>query len=166
MATRNATRRAETPEQITVAGMAADLYGFADERPPLVLLPGLTFDRRIWQPVLDHLSRIDPGRQVLAVDLPGHGESPDQLPHSTQHIVGLIHQAVEEAGFETPVMVGHSLAGGFASVYASQHPTRGRVPVTFPTSRTLAASPSGWPAPRSGGPHVPECTQPADAVPG
>jgi pimeloyl-ACP methyl ester carboxylesterase len=86
MATPNAARPADTSAQITVAGMAADLYGFADERPPLVLLPGLTFDRRIWQPVLDHLARIDPGRQVLAVDLPGHGESPDQLPHSTQHM--------------------------------------------------------------------------------
>ena len=139
MATRNATRRAETPEQITVAGMAADLYGFADERPPLVLLPGLTFDRRIWQPVLDHLSRIDPGRQVLALDLPGHGESPDQLPHSTQHITGLIHQAVEEAGLETPVMVGHSIAGAFASVYASQHPTRGVVNTDAPPDPALLA---------------------------
>jgi pimeloyl-ACP methyl ester carboxylesterase len=127
MAIHNAARPTDTSAQITVAGMAADRYGFADERPPLVLLPGLTFDRRIWHPVLDHLSRIDPGRQVLALDLPGHGESPDQLPHSIQHIVGLIHQAVEEAGLETPVMVGHSIAGAFASVYAGQHPTRGVV---------------------------------------
>ena len=66
---------------------------------------------------------------MLALDLPGHGESPDQLPHSMQHIVGLIHQAVEEAGLETPVMIGHSIAGGFASVYAGQHPTRGVVNV-------------------------------------
>jgi hypothetical protein len=45
MAIHNAARPADTSAQITVAGMAADLYGFADERPPLVLLPGLTFDR-------------------------------------------------------------------------------------------------------------------------
>ena len=132
MATRTTARRTDTPAQITAAGMAADLYGCADERPPLVLLPGLTFDRRIWQPVLDHLSRIDPGRQVLALDLPGHGESPDQLPHSMAHITGLIHQAVEEAGLETPVMVGHSMAGGFASVYAGQHPARGVINVDAP----------------------------------
>src|SRR5262249_51323624 len=108
------------------------LHGFADERPPLVLLPGLTFDRRIWQPVLDHLARIDPGRQVLSLDLPGHGESPEQLPHSTQHIVGLIHQAVEEAGLDMPVVVGHSMSGGFASVYAGQHPTRGVINIDAP----------------------------------
>ena len=127
MATRNAARGAGVPAQITVAGMAADLYGTADERPPLVLLHGLTFDRRIWRPVLVHLARLDPGRQILSLDLPGHGESPSQLPHSTQHIVGLIHQAVEEAGLAAPVVVGHSIAGGFASIYAGQHPVRGVV---------------------------------------
>src|SRR5690349_22022167 len=115
MATRNAARPADTSVQITVAGMAADRYGFADERPPLVLLHGLTFDRRIWRPVLVHLARIDPGRQILALDLPGHGESPGQLPHSAQNIVGLVHKAVEEAGLAgpegpAPVLVGHSIA--------------------------------------------------------
>jgi pimeloyl-ACP methyl ester carboxylesterase/predicted ester cyclase len=127
MATRNAAPSASVPAQITVAGMAADLYGSADERPPLVLLHGLTFDRRIWRPVLVHLARLDPGRQILSLDLPGHGESPSQLPHSAQHTVGLIHQAVEEAGLAAPVVVGHSIAGGFASVYAGQHPVRGVV---------------------------------------
>ena len=132
MATRNAAPSAGVPAQITIAGMAADLYGSADERPPLVLLHGLTFDRRIWRPVLVHLARIDPGRQILALDLPGHGESPGQLPHSAQNIVGLVHKAVEEAGLAgpegpAPVLVGHSIAGGFVSLYAGQHPTSGVV---------------------------------------
>jgi pimeloyl-ACP methyl ester carboxylesterase len=70
-----------TPAQIKVAGLAGDLYSGPDGRPPLVLLNGLTYGRDIWQPVLGHLGRIDPGRQVLNLDLPGHGDSPDQLPH-------------------------------------------------------------------------------------
>jgi pimeloyl-ACP methyl ester carboxylesterase len=45
-------------------------------RPPLVLLHGLTFDRSLWRPSLAELRRIDPGRRVLALDLPGHGASP------------------------------------------------------------------------------------------
>jgi pimeloyl-ACP methyl ester carboxylesterase len=52
MATQNGTHDPAVPVQIKAAGMAADLYGSADERPPLVLLHGLTFDRRIWRPVL------------------------------------------------------------------------------------------------------------------
>jgi pimeloyl-ACP methyl ester carboxylesterase/ketosteroid isomerase-like protein len=139
MSASNTVRRAGTLARITVAGMAADLYGFADERPPLVLLPGLTFDRRIWQPVLGQLARIDPGRQVLALDLPGHGESPDQLPHSMPHIVGLIHRAVQDAGLDAPVMVGHSIAGGFASIYAGQHRTSGVINIDAPPDPALFA---------------------------
>jgi Predicted hydrolases or acyltransferases (alpha/beta hydrolase superfamily) len=59
-----------------LAGLAADDYGLSDDRAPLVLLHGLTFDRSLWRPSLAELSRIDPGRRVLALDLPGHGASP------------------------------------------------------------------------------------------
>ena len=132
MSTVNAGTRLGSPEQIKVAGMAADLYGTPDSRPPLVLLHGLTFDRRVWQPVLDRLARRDPGRHILSLDLPGHGESQDQLPHSMDHVVGLIHEAVTEAGLDAPIVVGHSISGGFASIYAGQFPTRGVVNVDAP----------------------------------
>ena len=131
-ATHNAVHQTATSAQIKVAGMAGDLYGSPDGRPPLVLLNGLTYARATWQPVLDHLGRIDPGRQVLALDLPGHGDSPDQLPHTLEHIVRLVHDAVGEAGLGTPVLVGHSMSGGIASIYAAQHPTRGVVNVDAP----------------------------------
>src|SRR5262245_24492243 len=125
----NSDIRTGSVEQVKVAGMAADLYGSPDGRPSLLLLPGLTFDRRIWQPVLDYLARLDPGRHILSLDLPGHGGSPDQLPHSMDHVVALIHEAVMEAGLDAPVVVGHSISGGFASMYASQFATRGVVNV-------------------------------------
>ena len=60
----------------TLAGLAADDYGNSDDRAPLVLLHGLTFDRSMWRPSLAELHSIDPGRRVLALDLPGHGASP------------------------------------------------------------------------------------------
>ena len=55
--------------------LAGDLTGEPGRRPPLVLLHGLTFDRTSWHPVLAELAALDPGRRVLALDLPGHGES-------------------------------------------------------------------------------------------
>jgi pimeloyl-ACP methyl ester carboxylesterase/predicted ester cyclase len=127
MTTINAGGRPGSPEQIKIAGMAADLYGTADGRPPLLLLPGLTFDRGVWEPVLDNLARRDPGRHILSLDLPGHGESPDQLPHSMDHVLSLIHEAVTEAGLDAPVVVGHSMSGGYGSMYAAKFPTRGVV---------------------------------------
>jgi hypothetical protein len=81
-ATGNAVTHPITPARIKAAGMAGDLYGSPDGRPLLVLLNGLTYARGTWQPVLGHLGRIDPGRQVLNLDLPGQGDSPDQLPHA------------------------------------------------------------------------------------
>ena len=42
------------------AGLAGDLHGDADDRPPLVLVHGLTFDRSIWGPARAELAAIDP----------------------------------------------------------------------------------------------------------
>jgi pimeloyl-ACP methyl ester carboxylesterase len=58
------------------SNLAGDLAGAPDRRPPLVLLHGLTFDRTMWHPALAHLAALDPGRQILSLDLPGHGDSP------------------------------------------------------------------------------------------
>ncbi len=58
------------------SNLAGDLTGEPDRRPPLVLLHGLTFDRTSWHPARAELATLDPGKQVLALDLPGHGESP------------------------------------------------------------------------------------------
>ena len=54
-----------------LGGLAADDYGTADDRAPLVLLHGMTFDRTIWRPLVNRLQQADPGRRVLALDLPG-----------------------------------------------------------------------------------------------
>ena len=124
-----ATPPTPEPTRLVLAGMAADSYGADDDRAPLVLLHGLTFDRRTWRPVLDELFRIDPDRRVLVLDLPGHGESPSQLPHTTPHILQLVHAAVREAGLDAPVLVGHSMAGGFVTVYPTMFPSRGAVNV-------------------------------------
>jgi pimeloyl-ACP methyl ester carboxylesterase len=51
-------------------GLATDDFGRTDSRPPLVLLHGMTFDRTMWGPVSSELQRIDPGRRVVAIDLP------------------------------------------------------------------------------------------------
>ena len=113
------------------AGLVADDVGRSDDRPPLVLLHGFTFDRRMWRPALAELETIDPGRRALAVDLPAHGDSPD--PESTsypmQALVERVHAAVIEAALDDPVIVGHSAAAGTAALYASQYPTRGVVAV-------------------------------------
>jgi pimeloyl-ACP methyl ester carboxylesterase len=111
------------------AGLGADLNGTADQRPPLVLLHGLTFDRSVWNATLVELSRLDPGRQTLSIDLPGHGQSEPSESYGMDVLVDLLHEAIDAAGLISPVMVGHSLAAIAATIYATKFPTSGVVNV-------------------------------------
>ena len=112
--------------------LAGDLAGAPDRRPPLVLLHGLTFDRTMWQPALAHLAGLDPGRQVLTLDLPGHGGSPGWPRYDLEPIADAVHQAVTEAGLSSPVLAGHSACGVLVTIYASRYPARGVVNVDQP----------------------------------
>ena len=116
----------------TLAGLAADDWGESDTRPPLVLLHGLTFDRSLWRPSLDELQRKDPGRRVLALDLPGHGASRGWPSYDVESVASGVHSAVEEAQLQSPVVVGHSIGGVIATVYAARYPTRGVINVDQP----------------------------------
>jgi pimeloyl-ACP methyl ester carboxylesterase len=90
---------------------------------PVVFLHGLTFDRRSWRPVID---RLDGSVRSIAVDLPAHGESRGLSP-SFDQVPARLHELLTALGVERPIVVGHSMAGGLAAVYASAHPTRGLV---------------------------------------
>jgi pimeloyl-ACP methyl ester carboxylesterase len=120
------------PTTKLAGGLAADDYGHADGRPPLVLLHGMTFDRTIWRSVVARLHLIDPGRRILAIDLPGHGQSPDQPSYELDHMPGQLSRSIEEAGIVAPVMVGHSAGALAATVYAAHRPTRGVINVDAP----------------------------------
>jgi pimeloyl-ACP methyl ester carboxylesterase len=72
---------------------------------------------------------MDPGRRVISIDLPGHGDSPDSMSYTVEAVVERVHEAVGKAGLEAPVIVGHSAAAGTAFLYGVMHPSRGVVAV-------------------------------------
>ncbi|TDC37117.1 alpha/beta hydrolase [Micromonospora sp. 15K316] len=113
-------------------GLAADSYGADGGRPPLVLVHGLTYDRSQWGPTVRELAALDPDRRVLALDLPGHGESAGRDTYQVGDVADAIHEAVTEAGLDRPVMAGHSIGGALVTIYAARHPTRGVVNVDQP----------------------------------
>ncbi|MFF6814238.1 alpha/beta fold hydrolase [Streptomyces sp. NPDC012403] len=80
--------------------------------PPLMVV--LQLDRDGWAPVLERLAR---GHEVVAVDLPGFGDSPS-LPEGTTPTVEALAAAVAEwlpgAGLTRPPVVGNSLGGAVA----------------------------------------------------
>jgi pimeloyl-ACP methyl ester carboxylesterase len=116
----------------TLGALCADDSGGEDGRPPIVLVHGLTFDRHIWTPVIDAVRACDRQRRVIALDLPGHGQSPPCPPHDLSRVADLLHEALEAAGVSTPVLVGHSMSGGLVTVYAARYPSAGVVNVDQP----------------------------------
>jgi pimeloyl-ACP methyl ester carboxylesterase len=96
---------------------------------PFVFLHGLTFDRHMWDPVLDALPS---GHGAVAFDLPGHGGSPALPQQGLAVVAEAIHEAVLEAGLDAPIVVGHSIGGPLATIYAARYPAAGVVTVTAP----------------------------------
>jgi pimeloyl-ACP methyl ester carboxylesterase len=82
------------------------------EGPPLVLVHGSGSHRAIWDPVLQPVVQ---EREVVAVDLPGHGASPP-LPAGDRYTPGRLAESLagflDELGLERPHVAGHSLGGG------------------------------------------------------
>src|SRR5689334_6201144 len=95
---------------------------------PVVFLHGLTFDRTTWRPIVDRL-----GDQIrsVAIDLPGHGESGGS-PCRLDELAGRVHELLDEIGIERPLLVGHSMGGVIAPVYAATYPTLAVVNVDQP----------------------------------
>jgi pimeloyl-ACP methyl ester carboxylesterase len=103
---------------------------------PLVLVHGLGLSWRSWQPVLDALE----GRHdVVAIDLPGFGDSPlpDRAALSPARLADAVESEIDRLGLDSPAVVGNSL-GGWVALELAQ---RGRA------ARAVVISPSGLESP-------------------
>jgi pimeloyl-ACP methyl ester carboxylesterase len=117
-------------ERVRWAGLAGRLHGDPTAPgTPIVLLHGLTFDRRMWDPLLEAL----PDDQcAIAFDLPGHGGSQALAERGLAPVADAVHDAISEAGLEAPIMVGHSIGGPLAAIYAVGNPASGVVSIDAP----------------------------------
>lgn len=64
---------------------------------------------------------------VVAIDWPGHGQSAHRPPGTWYHYVdylGDLHGAAMALGWRRHALLGHSLGGAVASIYAAAHPER------------------------------------------
>lgn len=88
----------------------------------MVLLHGYCEGAWIWKDLITHLEDLC---TILAFDLPGFGEAASSpLPSSIDEIGETIWKVSEEAGFDRPVLIGHSLGGYVALAMADSQPEK------------------------------------------
>jgi len=122
----DAARKAMTAhmeKQTIVAGDTTWSYYEGGNGPTIVLLHGFAANKETW---LDMAKSLSDHFHVVAPDLPGWGESSRNGNGDygiTAQAARLEHfaQALNLKGF---LLVGHSMGGAIAGVYASEHPER------------------------------------------
>ncbi len=101
--------RALRPDAHPIVTIAYDRTGAG---APLILIHPLGADRRVWEPVLERLGH---ERDVIALDLPGFGESPPlpgrPTPGALAHAVAAF---LDGHGIRRPHVAGNSLGGWVA----------------------------------------------------
>ena len=87
---------------------------------PLVLLHGYGVSGHVWQRSIPYLAR---QRQVIVVDLPGHGRSTLQGPWRLREIAPLLATWLQQLEIGPAALVGHSMGGAIAVHLATFAPT-------------------------------------------
>jgi pyruvate dehydrogenase E2 component (dihydrolipoamide acetyltransferase) len=111
------------PETIEVDGAPMRFLSIgAGERPPVLLIHGFGSDLTSW--AMNHAALAD-GRQVIAIDLPGHGATSKDVGSGDVAALAMRVLAFMQAkDFARAHLVGHSLGGGIALKIALDQPAR------------------------------------------
>jgi pimeloyl-ACP methyl ester carboxylesterase len=89
-------------------------------RETVLLIHGITNSCQSWEPAMRHLAR---DHDVIAPDLPGHGDSERQRgDHSLGAHACMVRDLLHVLEIERVTVVGHSLGGGIAMQFAYQFP--------------------------------------------
>jgi len=96
-----------------------------------------TFDRL--------LPGLPPGIQITCLDLPGHGLSsplPSGMNYTWLDSVSTIHRAMLSLGLEQPVLLGHSMGGWLAQIYAALFPDKVRAVISLDGVKPVSREPA------------------------
>lgn len=94
------------------------------KKETVVFVHGTGQDHSIWVLPTRYFARHD--RNVLAVDLPGHGRSGGAPLNSVEAMADWLIDVLDSAGLATTAVVGHSLGSLVAIAAAARHPHRVR----------------------------------------
>ena len=111
-----------TSRRIEVSdGLSLHALEWSTEGVPMILIHGFGNEAHIWD---DFAPRVAEHYRVIAISLRGHGDSdwdPERRYDYTDHLADL-EAITAQLGIERMVLVGHSLGGRVAMLYAGRHP--------------------------------------------
>ncbi len=123
---------------INVDGTELRIAERGTSRPPLLLLNGIGAHLDMWGPFERELS----DRSLLAVDLPGTGESPrGQWPGRLCSLARLVNRMLDQLGLEQVDLLGISFGGALAQEFTFRYPKRVRRLVLCATSPGVVSVP-------------------------
>ena len=93
---------------------------------PLVLVHGLACSSAVYGPLLRHLAVREPGREAVALDMPGYGGSRAGWTLDIPELADWYAEALTVLGIERAHVVGHSMGCQVALALARRAPTRAR----------------------------------------
>ncbi|MEO8487715.1 MAG: alpha/beta hydrolase [Betaproteobacteria bacterium] len=112
--------------QLFVRGAPVYAYtgtrAFDPARPAVVFVHGAATDHSVW--LLQSRYFAWHGRNVLAIDLPGHGRSGGEAVGSVDGIADWLAALLDAATLERAAIVGHSLGSLATLACAARHPAR------------------------------------------
>jgi pimeloyl-ACP methyl ester carboxylesterase len=89
---------------------------------PIVLIHGFAGGKRYWDKVLPELAERN---RVIALDLPGHGESGmAKESYSIEDMAATIKGLLDQLGLDKVTMFGHSLGGYITLAFAELYPNK------------------------------------------
>jgi pimeloyl-ACP methyl ester carboxylesterase len=129
-----------------LGGVTLAYRGFGpSEAVPVLLLHGMGDDARTWDRFAGELAAA--GRQAIALDQRGHGESSHPGEYSIDLMRADVIAFLDHLGIARADLVGHSMGGRVATIVACDHPSRVRrlVVEDAPPRRAPCRGPPGGP---------------------
>lgn len=107
-----------------VDGLRMAYYeGGPEDAPSIVMLHGYSADRDVW---LRFASHLDEDFHIVIPDLAGHGDTPfvEGADYSAVAQADRVAALLDDLGIDTAHVIGNSMGGLIAALFAHQHPER------------------------------------------
>jgi pimeloyl-ACP methyl ester carboxylesterase len=113
--------RQAVDEMVDVGGYSLHIYCMGEGSPPVVIDVGFGDSYTNWRAIQEEMAQ---DTRVCAFERAGYGQSdPGPEPRHSQQVANELRLLLERAGIEGPyVLVGHSLGGLNAQVFAALYP--------------------------------------------